>query len=68
MSRKAFYWYEFTVLVGGSVIMGLGEQPYGLILGAAMVVLGIVMFCLTIIRARKSPGPVQPEVGRTIRK
>jgi hypothetical protein len=68
MSRQAFFWYEFTLVVGGSVITELVGRPWGLILGGALVVLGVVMFCLTVIRSRKTPEPLQPEASQTIRK
>jgi len=68
MSRKAFFWYEFALVVGGSVITELGGQPWGLILGGGLVVLGAVMFCLTVFRPGKMPEAVQPEASRTNRK
>ena len=70
MSRKAFFWYEFSILVGGSVMMFLGQQSCGLIPGALLVGPGCVIVCLSVLRSRKMPEPLEPESAgsRTIRK
>jgi hypothetical protein len=67
MSRKAFFWFEFAILVGGNVVIFLGEQPYGIILGAALVGLGCLMLCLTLIRSRniahQAPDRQEPDAS-----
>src|SRR5262245_4325143 len=66
MSRKAFFWFEFAVIVGGNVIMLVGQHPYGLIVGAALVGLGCVMLFRSTVRQRKTAEPENSEASRTI--
>jgi hypothetical protein len=68
VSRKAYFWYEFTLIVGGSFLMLVGDQTWGLVSGIACIALGCFMFCLSVIRSRKAHEPLEPEASRAIRK
>jgi hypothetical protein len=52
MTAKTYFWFEFTLVVGGSFITIVGDQTYGIVLGISCFALGCVMlFGPRLVRA-----------------
>ena len=68
MSHSAFFWFEFSLLVGGCFTIEMGEQSYGVIEGAALATLGCVMCWLTVFRSGKTQQPLKTEASPPTRK